>query len=174
MLGGMTGSGLTALLVERVGTENLVLFSAAILGFCFFLILEIQRRTNPEEARFRVKARAWEAARALSMLKGSRHLQLIALVIGFSALGAATLEQQLYMASESAVAGKDSITSFSRGSLSTSPHWIRISDLLHLGSTVSGYRLRHGGASGQPGWDSHPRPPPARLSGPRASPAGDR
>jgi AAA family ATP:ADP antiporter len=112
MLGGMTGSGLTALLVERVGTENLILFSAAILGVCFFLILSIQKRTTPAEGTFRVKGESLGGGEALSMLKGSRHLQLIALVIGFSALGAATLEQQLYMASESAVAGKDSITSF--------------------------------------------------------------
>ena len=112
MLGGMTGSGLTALLVKRVGTENLILFSAAILGLCFFLILEIQRRTSPEGGSFRVKGESLGGGEALAMLKGSRHLQLIALVIGFSALGAATLELQLYMASESEVAGKDSITSF--------------------------------------------------------------
>jgi AAA family ATP:ADP antiporter len=115
MLGGMTGSGLTALLVERVGTENLILFSAAILGVCFFLILAIQRRTMAgaaKEGTFRVKGESLGGGEALSMLKSSRHLQLIALVIGFSALGAATLEQQLYMASESEVAGTDSITSF--------------------------------------------------------------
>jgi AAA family ATP:ADP antiporter len=112
MLGGMTGSGLTALLVKRVGTENLILFSAAILGLCFFLILEIQRRTSPEGGSFRVKGESLGGAEALAMLRGSRHLQLIALVIGFSALGAATLELQLYMASEAVVAGEDAITSF--------------------------------------------------------------
>jgi AAA family ATP:ADP antiporter len=115
MLGGMTGSGLTALLVKRVGTENLILFSAAILGLCFFLILEIQRRTSPEGGSFRVKGESLGGSEALSMLKSSRHLQLIALVIGFSALGANTLENQLYMASEAEVAGKDSITSFLAG-----------------------------------------------------------
>ncbi|HJS73086.1 MAG TPA: Npt1/Npt2 family nucleotide transporter, partial [Vicinamibacteria bacterium] len=51
---------------------------------------------------------------ALAMLRSSRHLQLIAGVIGFSALGAATLEQQLYMASES-VGGEDALTSFLAG-----------------------------------------------------------
>jgi AAA family ATP:ADP antiporter len=49
------------------------------------------------------------------MLRGSRHLQLIALVVGFSALGAATLEQQLNLAAESEVAGGDAITSFLAG-----------------------------------------------------------
>ncbi len=115
MLGGMTGSGLTALLVERVGTENLILFSAAILGVCFFLILSIQKRTRPAEGSFKVKGESLGGGEALSMLKGSRHLQLIALVIGFSALGAATLEQQLYMASEAEVAGEDAITGFLAG-----------------------------------------------------------
>ncbi len=115
MLGGMTGSGLTALLVERVGTVNLILVNAAILGLCFFLILEIQRRTSHGEGSFRVKGQSLGGGEALAMLRGSRHLQLIALVIGFSALGAATLEQQLYMASEAEVAGGDAITSFLAG-----------------------------------------------------------
>jgi AAA family ATP:ADP antiporter len=117
-LGGMTGSGLTALLVERVGTENLILFSAAVLGLCFFLILEIQRRTQREEdasRSFEAKDTSVGGGEALAMLRGSRHLQLIALIIGFGALGAVTLEQQLYMASEAVVQGKDSITSFLAG-----------------------------------------------------------
>ena len=42
-LGGMTGAGLTSLMVERVGTEDLLLFSAAILGLCFFVVIQIQR-----------------------------------------------------------------------------------------------------------------------------------
>jgi AAA family ATP:ADP antiporter len=113
-LGGMTGSGMTALLVERVGTENLILFSAAILGVCFFIILEIQRRTSEklQSGSFDVPEESLGGGEALAMLRGSRHLQLIALVIGFSALGAATLETQLYMASAAEVAGKDAITSF--------------------------------------------------------------
>jgi AAA family ATP:ADP antiporter len=41
-LGGMTGAGLTSLLVERVGTDDLLLFSAAILGICFLVVIKIQ------------------------------------------------------------------------------------------------------------------------------------
>src|SRR3972149_4866102 len=78
--GWRTGSGLPALLVKRVGTENLILFSAAILGLCFFLILEIQRRTSPEGGSFRVKGESLGGGEALAVLQGSRHLQLIALV----------------------------------------------------------------------------------------------
>ncbi len=64
MVGGMAGSGLTALLVERVGTVNLILVNAAILGLCFFLILEIQRRTSPGEGSFRVKGESLGGARS--------------------------------------------------------------------------------------------------------------
>ena len=114
-LGGMTGSGLTALLVERVGTVNLILVSAGILALCFFLILEIQRRTKPaEDEAFQTKGSVG-GGEALAMLRQSKHLQLIALIIGFGALGAATLEQQLYMASAAEVGGTDAITRFLAG-----------------------------------------------------------
>ena len=114
-LGGMTGSGLTALLVVRVGTENLILVSAGILTLCFFLILEIQRRAKPaEDEAFQTKGSVG-GGEALAMLRQSKHLQLIALIIGFGALGAATLEQQLYMASAAEVVGKDAVTSFLAG-----------------------------------------------------------
>ncbi|HSF17445.1 MAG TPA: Npt1/Npt2 family nucleotide transporter [Vicinamibacteria bacterium] len=112
-LGGITGSGMTRLLVERVGTETLILFSAGVLVVCFFIIVEIQRRTKLEgKGRFEVETESLGGGEALAMLKSSRHLQLIALVIGFSALGAATLDVQLLMAAEAEVTGKDQITSF--------------------------------------------------------------
>ena len=38
---------------------------------------------------------------AIRLLRASRHLQVIALVIGFAAIGAAIIEQQLNMAAES-------------------------------------------------------------------------
>ena len=114
-LGGMAGSRLTILLVEQLGTENLILVSAGILALCFFLILEIQRRVKPaEDEAFQTKASVG-GGEALAMLRQSKHLQLIALVIGFGALGAATLEQQLYMASAAEVVGKDAVTSFLAG-----------------------------------------------------------
>ena len=53
-------------------------------------------------------------AEAITLLKNSRHLQTIALIIGFAAIGAAIIEQQLNMAT-AAVKGSgntDTITSF--------------------------------------------------------------
>ena len=48
----------------------------------------------------------------MAMLRQSKHLRLIALVIGFAALGAVTIEQQLNMAAEAMVQTEDAITSF--------------------------------------------------------------
>jgi AAA family ATP:ADP antiporter len=114
-LGGMTGSAITWRLVETVGTENLILFSAGILALCFFLVLAIQRRAKPGADEAFKTSETVGGGEALAMLRQSRHLQLIALIIGFGALGAATLETQLYMASAAEVVGKDAVTSFLAG-----------------------------------------------------------
>jgi AAA family ATP:ADP antiporter len=114
-LGGMTGAGLTSLMVERVGTEDLLLFSAAILVLCFFVVIKIQRSRQPAEGTFAAKKETVRGGEALAMLRQSKHLRLIALVIGFAALGAVTIEQQLNMAVESQVQTQDAITSFLAG-----------------------------------------------------------
>jgi HEAT repeat protein/CRP-like cAMP-binding protein/MFS family permease len=115
-LGGMTGAGLTALMVTRIGTLNLLLCSAAILVLCSLLVALIIRRERgaarsgpgvPEEEGVSGKE-------ALRLLRESRHLQVIALVIGFAAVGAGLIEQQLNMAAE-AFKGRsatDSLTAF--------------------------------------------------------------
>ena len=101
-LGGMTGAGLTALVVSRVGTENLLLCSASILFLCAGLVALIVQR---EAAAGRGGAVAAEeegvgGKEALRLLRESRHLQIIALVIAFAAVGAGLIEQQLNMAAE--------------------------------------------------------------------------
>jgi HEAT repeat protein/CRP-like cAMP-binding protein len=101
-LGGMTGAGLTALIVSRIGTRNLLLCSSVILVLCTLLVVLILRREKgagrggasvPEEEGVSGKE-------ALRLLRESRHLQVIALVIGFAAVGAGLIEQQLNMAAE--------------------------------------------------------------------------
>ena len=115
-LGGMTGAGLTALVVSRVGTENLLLCSAGILLVCAALVTLIVRR---EAAAGRGGAAVADeegvgGKEALRLLRESRHLQIIALVIAFAAVGAGLIEQQLNMAAE-AFKGRsatDSLTEF--------------------------------------------------------------
>jgi AAA family ATP:ADP antiporter len=101
-LGGLTGAGLTALVVSRVGTDNLLLCSAAILAVCAGLVTLIVRR---EAAAGRGGSAVSEeesvgGKEALRLLRESRHLQIISLVIAFAAIGAGLIEQQLNMAAQ--------------------------------------------------------------------------
>jgi ATP/ADP translocase/HEAT repeat protein len=115
-LGGMTGAGLTAFAVSRIGTGNLLLVSAAILACCTVLVVLVNRR---EKGAGRTGAGIEEeegvsGQEALRLLRESRHLQVIALVIGFAAVGAGLIEQQLNLATE-AFKGRsatDSMTEF--------------------------------------------------------------
>ncbi|HXK12275.1 MAG TPA: HEAT repeat domain-containing protein [Vicinamibacteria bacterium] len=115
-LGGMTGAGLTAVAVSQVGTENLLLCSAGILLLCAGLVALIVRR---EGAAGRGSGAVTDdegvsGKEAIRLLSESRHLQIIALVIAFAAIGAGLIEQQLNMAAE-AFKGReatDSLTAF--------------------------------------------------------------
>ena len=101
-LGGMTGAGLTALVVSRVGTDNLLLCSAGILLLCAGLVALIARREAAGGRNVVVAAEEEGVGgkEAFRLLRESRHLQIIALVIAFAAVGAGLIEQQLNMAAE--------------------------------------------------------------------------
>jgi HEAT repeat protein/CRP-like cAMP-binding protein len=105
-LGGMVGSGLTSLAVAEVGAENLLLLGAAVLAGCVGLVCLILRRERGGIGRGEADEEGIGGKEALRLLRESKHLQLIALVIGFSAVGAAIIEQQLNMAVE-AFKGRD-------------------------------------------------------------------
>ena len=103
MLGGMTGAGLTAAIVETVGANTLLLWSAFTLVLCallVFMILGREQGATPAAAAAGDEERGVSLARAFSLLSGSRQIQLISVVIGFGALGAALIDQQLNMAAE--------------------------------------------------------------------------
>jgi len=109
------GAALTALAVEAVGTDNLLLVSAAILGLCVALVAAIVRRQQIQgDFASVVDERGVGGGEAIRLLRSSRHLQVIALVIGFAAIGAAIIEQQLNMAAESlkGAGSTDAITGF--------------------------------------------------------------
>ncbi len=114
-LGGIAGSSLT-LQATAIGTTNLLLVSAALIALCLGLVVLIIAREKPEIKGSLTggEDESVSSTEALRLLKNSKHLQTIALIIGFAAIGAAIVEQQLNMATES-VKGQgntDSITSF--------------------------------------------------------------
>jgi AAA family ATP:ADP antiporter len=114
-LGGASGAAITALTVTRVGTDNLLLVSALAIAACAGIVAAIVRRQpalgapapHGEEAGV-------GGAEAIRLLARSRHLQLISAVIGFAAIGAAVIDQQLNMAAEEmkGAGATDAITGF--------------------------------------------------------------
>jgi len=115
-LGGIAGSSLLTFATKAFGTNNLLLVSAVLLGVAAALVLSIEARSPVQLAAI---AKAGEekgvgGAEALRMLRSSRHLQVISLVIAFGAIGAYLIEQQLNMAAEAfkGRGGVDSLTAF--------------------------------------------------------------
>jgi ATP/ADP translocase/CRP-like cAMP-binding protein/HEAT repeat protein len=103
MLGGMAGSGLTALIVKSVGTNTLLVISAAALlasMLTVFVIVGRERQAVVGTTGMADEERGVTLARAIELLRGSRQIQLIAIVISFGAFGAALLDQQVNMATE--------------------------------------------------------------------------
>ena len=113
-LGGATGAAITAAVVSRVGTVNLLLVGAAVMMACLLLVTFIVRREERAgQSGAAVEAEGVGGAEAVQLLRESRHLQLIAVIIGCAAMGGAIIEQQLNMAAESMLGqDADRITRF--------------------------------------------------------------
>jgi AAA family ATP:ADP antiporter len=116
-LGGATGAAITAGLVETLGTKTMLLVSAAIMVVCLLIVVRIIRgneRAGQSDASKTGEEESIGGGEALALLRSSRHLQIIALVITFAAIGAAIIEQQLNMAAAEAKgqSNTDGITAF--------------------------------------------------------------
>ena len=103
-LGGMAGSAALAFLVESVGPNSMIIASAVLLVLCVFVVSSVMRVANVglSEIASAGEEEGVGGQEAIRLLRGSRHLQVIALVIGFAAIGAGLLDQQLNMAVEEA------------------------------------------------------------------------
>ena len=113
-LGGATGAAITAAVVSRVGTVNLLLVGAAVMLACLLLVTWIVRREERAgQSGAAVEAEGVGRSEAVQLLRESRHLQLISVMIGCAAMGGAIIEQQLNMAAESNLGqDADRITQF--------------------------------------------------------------
>ncbi len=116
-LGGIAGSAILTTYVTRIGTTNLLLYSAALLALCVVVVVLIISREDSVEtdtSRAPAKQEGVGFGEAIRLLRGSRHLQIIALVISFAAIGASIVEQQLNMAAAASKgqASTDAITGF--------------------------------------------------------------
>lgn len=116
-LGGATGAGLTAFLVEETGTTAMLLVSAGIFVVCTVIVVTVlkrERKAGTSDASKTSEEATVSGAEAIRLLLSSRHLQVISVIIGFAAIGAAIIEQQLNMAAAEAKGAQntDAITAF--------------------------------------------------------------
>ncbi len=102
-LGGIAGSSILTFFVKRIGTNNLLIVSAVILLACAAIVVAVQGRVGRlslASIASTGEEKGVGGSEALRMLRSSKHLQVIALVIAFGAMGAYLIEQQLNMAAE--------------------------------------------------------------------------
>ena len=100
-LGGAMGAGLTAYLVQSVGSERMILLSAVVMFVCLGIVTVIVRREKSAGTSDAAKTGEEESVsggEAIRLLRSSRHLQIISLVIAFGALASNIVDQQVNMA----------------------------------------------------------------------------
>ena len=115
-LGGIAGSALAVYATKEFGAVNLILPSAVLMILCAALVAALIRRERIDVDPIGTvkKEKGVSATEAFDLLRQSKHLQIIALVISFAAVGAAIIEQQLNMAAQASkgAGATDSITQF--------------------------------------------------------------
>lgn len=111
-LGGTAGFAIATGYAERIGTTNLLVVSSVILGLCVATTAAIVFREKPSALAGAPEEERVSSGEALRLLASSRHLQIIALVVSFAALGAAIIEQQLNMAVDDLIADEDAVTKY--------------------------------------------------------------
>ena len=102
-LGGLTASFLVQQTVEQLGFNNLLLVSATLVACCMALATAILRRTKAAtltDVAASGKEMGVGSTEAFRMLRESKHLQVIAVVIGLASMGASLIETQLNLAVE--------------------------------------------------------------------------
>ena len=111
-LGGAVGATLLRVLVFQVGSTNMLLVSAAVLGVCVVIVDAILRRQPTTPSDGFVEEQGVGGREAIRLLAESDHLKIMALVIGCAAAGAAIVQQQLSMAAEATGGDADRMTAF--------------------------------------------------------------
>ncbi len=113
-LGGILGSFILTRYAGRIGTTNLLIVSGVTLSIAAIVAAIIIGRERKQAIDLSSEEDTVSSGEALRLLRRSRHLQIIALVISFAAIGAAIIEQQLNMAAEVAKGQQatDAITVF--------------------------------------------------------------
>ena len=111
-LGGALGNFITAAMIAQLGSNNLILVSAAVLAVCVAIVWRITRLCNVgQHAEFEEEVGVG-GREALRLLAESPHLRVLAAIVGLAVMGAALVDQQLSMAAEALHVDPDDIAEF--------------------------------------------------------------
>jgi AAA family ATP:ADP antiporter len=89
-LGGATGAAITAFLVETIGARNMLLLGAAIMMVSVAIVMTVLKReesAGTSDATQTGEEKGTTGSEAIALLKSSRHLQIIAMVIALRRSG---------------------------------------------------------------------------------------
>lgn len=99
-LGGALGNAIITLTAQEVGLNNLLLVSAAVLSACVVIVVLVVRHADVAQHSEFSQEQGAGGREAIRLLMQSRHLRVLAAVVGLAVVGAAVVDQQLNMAAE--------------------------------------------------------------------------
>ena len=111
-LGGAFGAAITSITVEEIGADNLLLVSAAALVACACIVTLIVRRQPDVPHTEAEEERGVGAREAIRLLVGSRHLRVLAVIVGFAAAGSSLMDLQVNMWADASDIDGDAIAAF--------------------------------------------------------------
>ncbi len=115
-LGGLLGSSIVAFFTREIGTTNLLLVGTGFLlaGIVITLAVVIRERAAGEVTVAVEEEKGVGGREAIRLLRESKHLQIIAVIIGFAAAGASIIELQLSLAAQAfkGQTATDALTTF--------------------------------------------------------------
>lgn len=113
ILGGIFGGYLTSILAPLIGNENLIFLAAFLLLICIPLLNRIWKSRVKKLGKFKEKKRtATIPERPLKLIRQSKHLTYIALIIAVSVLVAKLVDYLFSDFAAAAITDADELTSF--------------------------------------------------------------
>jgi ATP:ADP antiporter, AAA family len=112
--GGILGSAIVFRVVDRIGTENLLYVSAAILVLMIPMVMKLEgsKRKSDDDVQETEPEKEVDQASAWQLLKEYRHIRLIALILGASMIASTILDVQYNDIVNEAFETKEEKTSF--------------------------------------------------------------
>jgi ATP/ADP translocase/HEAT repeat protein len=112
IIGGIAGSAIAGGFAETLGSENLLLVSAAILAVCAALLIVIDRVVDPVRSRAATGDDESPRAGAWRLLRESAHLRTIAYILALTIIVSTIVDWQFNKATELFIPGEDEKTAY--------------------------------------------------------------